>query len=183
MTTTTASTPDNTTDTKVIGKHGELRLDEPEQLLIEQIRDYLATNNPDRFMPNWDEMSKADRTRCLSACANSRTYMNENVISFPEISSLLAKLDSVTDRTDPQPDHPGRILEDFACQADRRVPEWSELPRTLRLRFTDYYHHSENFKRDGKLGWLDVGMMLTFAMSHGYFLDPASLEDLRANLK
>ena len=178
---TTNENTQNTAPTPgtIQGKYGQLNTDEPEHLLIETVRDYLAIYRPHKFLPNWDQMSQEDQVACLTACVNSQLYMRENVISLPETRVLLSVLKCLTQRTDSEPEDPTGLLEDFGRQADRNVPEWNSLPVSLRLRFTDFYHHSESFEEKGKLSWLDVEVMLTFAMRQGHFLTPASFEKLQ----
>ena len=163
----------------VTGKYGELWTDEPEQILIEQVRDYLAQYRPDAFMPNWDEMPITDQIICLRACVNSVSYLSQNVISYPEIRVLLSKLRCVTNHTNAEPDDPTAFLTNFQEQADRTVPAWKDLPGLIRRRFTDYYHHSVTLRETGKLSWLDVEMMLAFAMREGLFLTPASFNNFQ----
>ena len=179
---TTAST-DQEARIKIIGAHGQLTTDEPEQMLIELIRDHLAEYRPDKFISNWDELNIGNQVACLIACANSRNYMEENFMTDPEIKELLAKLEPLRDRTDPEPLEPEEILRDFREQADRDIPGWEDLPRMFRIRFTDYHHHSIKRQETGKLGWLDVEMMLTFWQRHGHALEmPASFKRARQNL-
>ncbi len=164
----------------VTGKYGELWTDEPEQILIEQVRDYLAQYRPNKFIPNWNEMAITDQITCLRACVNSVLYLSQNVISHPEIRVLLSRLPCVTNHTDAEPNNPTAFLTDFQEQADRAVPAWKDLPGLLRRRFTDYYHHSVTLRKTGKLSWLDVEMMLAFAMTQGLFLTPASFDNFQA---
>ena len=168
---------DENTNTQVIGAYGELSTNQPEQMIIELIRDYLAEFRPQRFMPNWDQTQVGDRVECLTICTNSETYMEENFLLNSELEKLSRELRCVSHRTDPEPDDPREFLKDFEVQAHRETPEWNDLPEVMRRRFTDYYHHSIGLQEDGKLSWLDVEMMLTFGQRHGYFTGmPLSLE-------
>ena len=159
---------DENTKIQITGVHGQLSNQQPEHLMVHFIRDYLAIYQPNRYIPNWEEMHTGDVVTCLTIGANSDYYMNENFLSDEELKVLIDRLECITDWTDPEPDNPEEFLKDFRAQANQEIPEWKDLPYVIRRRFTDCYHHSVERRETSRLSWLDVEMMLVFAQRYGY---------------